>query len=156
MKAKFVAPIFLVAGMAAFGNNAMASDELAGALIGAGTGAVLGHAVGGHDAAVVGGFLGAILGAAAVDNDDRDGYRRPYRTGYGQPPVAVYETPRFRYGPPPVFVAPRPAPYAWHHEWQERRDARWDHDRDGWRGDRNQRHDDRWDRRDDRHDRNGW
>jgi hypothetical protein len=138
MKAKFVVPTLLLAGMAAFGNAAMASDELAGALIGAGSGAVIGHAIGGRDAAVVGGFLGALVGAAVADDAGRPVLAQPrYRPVYG-PPV-VYEAPRVRYVAAPVFVETRPAPYVWRNQWQERRDGRWDHGHDRW----NDRHDGR-------------
>ena len=144
MKTKFVAPILLMAGLAAFGNNAMASDELAGALIGAGTGAVLGNVVGGHDGAIVGGFMGALLGVAIADDDHRPGMRPPRRAYYGQPPVMFYETPGVRYAQP-VIVAP-PPPHYGRFERDVRRDGRRDHDRDGWRDDRAYRSGDRWDR----------
>ena len=138
MKTRFVVPTFLLAGMAAFGNAAMAHDELAGVLIGAGSGAVIGHAIGGRDAAVAGGFIGAMLGAAVADDHGRPVVVRPaYRPVYG-PPV-VYEAPRVRYVAAPVYVETRPAPYGWRHEWREHHDdrrghGRWDDDHDGRRG----------------------
>jgi len=143
MKTKFVAPILLMAGLAAFGNNAMASDELAGALLGAGTGAVLGNAVGGQDGAIVGGFFGALMGVAIADDDGRPGMRPPRRVFYGPPPVVVYQAPRVRYAQP-VIVAP--PPHYGRFERDVRRDGRRDHDRDGWRDDRAYRSGDRWDR----------
>ena len=121
MKAKYAVPIVLVTGLAGVVGNAYASDEALGAILGATTGAVVGHAIGGRDAAVAGGAFGAILGAAAAS--DRDDYY------YGPPPVAygppvVYEQPRYVYGPPPVVVDYAPVrhygyygyPHAWGHD----------------------------------------
>jgi hypothetical protein len=139
MKTKLLASILLVSGMTAFGNAAIASDELAGALIGAGAGAVIGNSIDRHDGAVVGGILGAVLGAAIADDDDRrvvHAYPRPYpyprsyvRPYYGPPPVVMYEAPH-RYTPPPFYVQPRPMPYGWRHDHHDYRDGRWDRDHD--------------------------
>lgn len=153
MKAKFVIPTLLLAGMASFGNAAVASDEFAGVLIGTGSGAIIGHAMGGRDGAFVGGILGAMVGAAIADDRhtvvhhrDRRIHERP--RAYAPPRVVVYEQPRVRYVSSPVIVHTRPAPYVWrHHEWREHRDGRWDR---GYRGD----HHDRWN--DGRDGRRGW
>lgn len=150
MKTRYVASSLLMAGMLGLAAApAMASDELAGALIGAGTGAIFGGAIGGHDGAVVGGFLGAAIGASAADNDDRYWRDRPrgYVT-YGRPRVYYYDPPaRVYYGPPRVYappprywVAPRPVYPAWHvdvdvHTYRDRdgRHDRWhDDDRGRW------------------------
>ncbi|MDO9226501.1 MAG: YMGG-like glycine zipper-containing protein [Pseudomonadota bacterium] len=148
MKAKYVVPTLLLAGMASFANVAVASDEFAGVLIGTGSGAIIGHAMGGRDGAFVGGILGAMVGAAIADNDDRHTVvhhrdRRVYERPrvYAPPRVVVYEQPRVRYVNSPVVVYTHPAPPAW----REYRDGRWDrgyrgdhgrwnHDRDGRRG----------------------
>ncbi len=154
MKTKLLIPALLLSSMAAFSNAAMAdNDEWAGALIGAGAGAIIGDSINHRDGAIVGGFLGAVLGAAIADNDDD---RRPYvrhhpRPYYGQPPLVVYPAPRYHYGPPPFYVKPRPAPYGWDHDRHEYRDGRWDRDHDrGGRWDRD------GDRRGDRDGRRGW
>jgi uncharacterized membrane protein len=70
MKAKFIAPVLLVSSLTLFGNAATASDELAGAVIGAGAGALVGHSFDRYDGAVVGGILGAVLGVVIADDDD--------------------------------------------------------------------------------------
>jgi hypothetical protein len=124
-------------GLIAVGSPAaQASDELAGALIGAGAGAIVGSAVGGRDAAVFGGFLGAILGAAIADDDDRGG-PRPH-SAYGPPPA------RYHYTPPPQWNGPRHAYPGWQQDRDVRHDRAWDRTRDGWRDDRRD------------NDRNGW
>ena len=140
MKTRFALPALLLATLAGFANIAQASNEAAGVFIGAGSGAIIGHAISGGDGAVVGGILGAMVGAAIADDD----YGRPvavrhnYRPAYGPRPVVVYEAPRVRYVSTPVIVHTRPAPYVWrHHEWRDHRDGRWDR---GYRGD----HHDRW------------
>lgn len=141
MKTRFVVPTLLLAGMAAFGNAAMASDELAGVLIGAGSGAAIGHAINGRNGAVVGGFLGAMVGAAVADNDGRRAVvYAPPRPVYGPPAVVVYDAPYVRYAPMPVYVEARPAPCAWRHEWQERHEGRWDRRHDRWDDDHDGRH----------------
>ncbi len=136
MKSKLVASILLMAGLTAFGSNAMSSDEFAGALLGGGTGAVLGHMVGGRDGAFVGGFIGAMVGAAAADDDDDErhrGVRGPRRDAH-VPPVAVYQAPRVRYVQP-VFTQPNP-PQHWRYERIDRHDNRRNDDHDGWREER--------------------
>jgi hypothetical protein len=150
MKTKLLIPALLLSGMATFSNAAMAdNDELAGALIGAGAGAIIGDSVNHRDGAIVGGFLGAVLGAAIADNDDdRRPYARHYsRPYYGQPPVVVYPAPRFRYAPPS---------YGWGHDRHEYRDGRWDRDHDRGRDNRGGRWDRDDDRRGDRDGRRGW
>jgi hypothetical protein len=136
MKTRFVVPTLLLAGMASFGNAAMASDDFAGVLIGAGSGAIIGHAISGRDGAVVGSVLGALVGVALADDHDRPVVARPqYRPPYGPPQAVVYDTPRARYVAAPIFVEPRPAPYFWRHERQERRDDRWDPGHGRWNND---------------------
>lgn len=152
MKTKLLASIFLLSGLTAFGGVAQASDQAAGAIIGAGTGAIIGHTIDRGDGAVVGGILGAIVGAAIADDDDyghrRVVVRQPPRPVYTPPPVVVYETPRVRYVPQPVYVNVRPAPPVYVLERHESRRDRWDERRrDRW--------DDRWDR-DDRGGHRGW
>jgi hypothetical protein len=126
MKARTFALPLLIAGITLNASTAKADDDLAGALVLGGTGAVIGHAIGGSDGAVIGGFLGAILGAAAADNDNhhsryRD--RRDYR--------------------PPVYYVDPPGRPRWREDWRDhdRRDwddRRWRDERrwddDGWRG----------------------
>ena len=145
MKSQLVARILLLSGLATVGTTALASDELAGALIGAGAGAVIGNSMDRHEGAVIGGIFGAILGAAIADNDD-DRYRRPvvmapYPRHYYAPAPVVYQSPRVRYIQQPVFVEYRPAPHRWKEERRDRRDGRWYRDDD-------RRNDDRRDRRD--------
>jgi len=159
MKFGYIAPSLPMAGLlaaliAVVGPVATASDEFAGALIGAGAGAALGHAMGGHDGAVVGGFLGAVVGASAVDHDYRGGvyYRsRPYEPYviYGPPPVRYY-------APPPYWTGPRYVYPHWRYDRDGRYDGPWHHDRGGWRDGRHDRDRDDW--RDGRHDRDrdGW
>ncbi len=151
MKTSIVARILVMSGIAAFGSAASASDELAGALIGAGSGAIIGHSIDRHDGAVVGGVIGAILGAAIADDDDRRPvrvhrlpppvYEQPYyvETYYRPAPVVVYTTPRVRYVSQPVYVNVGPGPYYWKHH----RDGRYDQNRDR---DRDHRNDGRGDR----------
>ena len=147
MKTKLIASILMLSGMTAFGDAALASDQAAGAIIGAGTGAIIGHSIDRGDGAVVGGILGAIIGAAIADDDDDYGRRRvvvrqPARPVYGPPPVVVYDAPPVRYVPQPVYVNVRPAPPVYvyerferrHDRREDRRDDRWDHDRGGHRG----------------------
>ncbi|HYP68740.1 MAG TPA: glycine zipper 2TM domain-containing protein [Thiobacillaceae bacterium] len=141
MKAKFAIPLTLIAGLTLAAGNASASDEAFGALLGGATGAVIGHAIGGRDAAVAGGAFGAIVGAAAASEQDRyyDDYYGPRRV-YGPPPPVYYGPPRvvyqeFRpvYGPPPVIIDYAPARYGYygyHGGWRHN-DGRWDRDRDG-------------------------
>jgi len=146
MKTSRFASILLLSGFTAFANVTSASDELAGALIGAGTGAVIGNAIDRHDGAIVGGILGAVIGVAiADDNDDR----RPVHVqhGYSQShyrpaPVVIHQPPRVRYVTQPVYVKQPvfvtqhhyvktyPAPYYWKHDRFDRRDHRWDRDHD--------------------------
>lgn len=163
MKTKYFVPVLLLTGMTAFGNVAMADDELAGALLGAGAGAIIGDSINPRDGAIVGGIFGAMLGAAIADDDDGRRYpyaRHNYRPYYAPPPVVMYGPPRYRYVAPPVYVTPRPMPYGWRHDRYDHRDGRWgrDDDRrhDGWGGrdgrDGRDGRGGRWDRDGDRRD----
>lgn len=146
MKTKLLIPVLLISSMTAFGNVAMADDELAGALLGAGAGAIIGDSINPRDGAVVGGIFGAMLGAAIADDDDGRRYsygRHDYRPYYAPPPFVMYGPPRYRYAPPPVYVYPR---YGWRHDRHDYRDGRWDRDHDRGRDGR----DGRWDRDNDR------
>lgn len=175
MKSTSLAASILMAGVLAVGSPAaMASDKLAGALIGGGVGAIAGHAIGGNDGAAVGGLLGAMVGVAVADSkDDRDRkhVHRPHAY-----PIQVAHPGHYRYAPPPVRH-PHAAPPAWgwkqqvqhRHEWKDRdgrhggdwrRDDRDDHrwgrdDRHDHRWSWNDRDDRRWERERDR-DRDGW
>lgn len=136
MKSRYLAPSLLMASLLALsGPAAMASDELAGALIGAGAGAVLGHAIGGHDGAIVGGFLGAAVGASAADDDHR---YVPYRHRHAY----VVQGPTRYYAPPPPWSGPRYAYPYWRHDRDGWRNERRDHDRDRWREQPRHRYDD--------------
>ena len=59
--------------------SANAQDAIGGALIGAGTGAVIGGAVGGGRGAAVGAVVGGTTGAAIGANADERRGRRGYR-----------------------------------------------------------------------------
>ncbi len=152
MKTQLIARMLLLSGLAVYGNAAMASDELAGALIGAGTGAVIGNAIDRHDGAVVGGVIGAVLGIAIAGDDDRR-YAPVYRSRpiYRPAPVVVYEAPRVRYIEQPVLVEYRPLPYRWHYERYDRHDRHDGHDS---RRGRDNRDKGRW--HEERGDRRGW
>jgi hypothetical protein len=144
MKSSYYAPMLLWAGFAALASPVASAsdDELAGLLVGAGAGAVIGHAIGGHDAAVVGGFLGAAIGVAAADDDDRDGYRR-----YHPRPDVRYRPAPPRYYAPPYYGKVRIIAPGWRHDrgdWHHHGRSH-DHDRDGWRDGRGGR-DDGWNR----------
>ncbi len=146
MKSRSIVSILLLSGFASLGTPALASDELAGALIGAGTGALIGNSIDRHEGAVIGGIFGAILGAAIADDDHR--YHGPSasprhpRHYYGPPPV-VYQAPRVRYIEQPIFVEHRPSSY----RWKDDRDRRGRHEY-RWDRERERRNDDRRDRRD--------
>lgn len=142
MNAKLASLLVLLTGMTTFGHAAVASDELAGAVIGGGAGALIGHAIDRHDGAVVGGILGAVLGVAIADNDDDD---RRYRTVVVRrpppPPVVVYQAVPVRYVAQPVYVRPYPPVYpGWRehrhddHGWRSHGDKDWDDRHDGRRG----------------------
>lgn len=110
MTAKLITTSLLIGGLALGAASANADDDLAAALVLGGTGAVIGHAIGGGEGAVVGGFLGAVLGAAAADDNDRHVHYR-YRDDYR------------RYRPPVYVIAPPPPPQPhWRHHW---RDTHW-------------------------------
>ena len=142
MKTRILASTLLAASLAvSASSSALASDEFAAAVVVGGTGAVLGHAIGGSDGAIIGGFLGALLGAAAADDNDHGRYYTDHRH---------YQRVR-----PPVYVVAPPPRYGWRNEWRHEHDGRWD--RGGWH-DNNRRSDgqDRWgDRNDRRGDRRG-
>lgn len=142
MKRKLFASILLATGLAASVPSALALDELGGAVLGAGTGAVVGHALGGRNAAIFGGFLGAIIGAAAADDDDDDrrAAHRPPARGPGHRDVVVVQAPRPRPVPPPAWTEPRRGD---DYGRLDRRSDRWD-DHRGWRDGP------------DRYDRRGW
>jgi hypothetical protein len=133
MKARYAATSLLLSSLIALASaNAMASDDVAGMLLGAGTGAIIGNAVNGSDGAVVGGFLGALIGVAAADgNAHRAVIVRPRpQPVYGPPGVRYYVPPRPGMGPHPVYT-----------DWRRGRHMDFDAPRhDDWRG----------------HDRNGW
>lgn len=146
MKSKLFFRILLLSGLTAFGSTASvaasASDEFAGALIGAGAGAVIGNSINRHEGAVVGGIFGAILGAAIADNDDRyvvreryypaPAYRHPVdvRPYYPPVPLVSYPTPRVRVVTQPVYVDVHPS-NNWRFDRDGRRDdRRWDRDHD--------------------------
>lgn len=142
MKARVLIPALMLSGITALGNVAVADDQLAGALIGAGAGAIIGDSIDSRDGAIVGGFLGAMLGAAIADDDDRRVvHRHHYRPYYGPPAYVRLPPPRVYYAPPSHYYG-KPMPH-WKHD---HRDGRWDRDDDRGRGGR----DGRWDRHDDR------
>jgi hypothetical protein len=161
MKTPSVFRIVLLSGLTAFGSAASAADQLAGTLIGAGTGAIIGNAIDRQDGAIVGGIFGAILGAAISDDDRRTVtvrhvhqpvpvHRDHARVYYAPPPVVYYAPPqvvyhappRVRYVAPPAYVKVHPAPPHWRHDRDDRRnDGR--HDGRFERRDNNGRHDDR-------------
>jgi len=170
MKTPSVIRIVLLSGLTVFGSAASASDQFAGALIGAGAGAVIGNAIDHRDGAVVGGLFGAILGAAISDDDRRTvsvrhvhrpvpvhrGYERAY---YAPPPVVYYAPPPVRYVAPPVYVKVRPAPPYWRHDRDDRRDQHWGRDYDNRKDDRRDGRSERWDndrRSDDRGGHSRW
>src|SRR5690606_35847606 len=72
----------------ALSTPAVAGDPAFGAVIGAGAGAIIGHTVGGPDAAVVGGVIGAVAGAA-VGHAQRHAtvsvHYRPFPPTYAPP-----------------------------------------------------------------------
>jgi hypothetical protein len=150
MKTPSVIRIVLLSGLTVFGSAASAADQLAGALIGAGAGAVIGNAIDHRDGAVVGGIFGAILGAAISDDNRRTVtvrhvhqplpvHRDHARVYYAPPPAVYYAPPRVvyhappqvRYVAPPVYVKVRPAPPHWRHDRDDRRDSHWSRGHDG-------------------------
>ncbi|SFV69939.1 Outer membrane lipoprotein omp16 precursor [hydrothermal vent metagenome] len=69
---KFNLSLLIVTAIAFIGLNACASKAENGALIGAGTGALLGQAIGGNrGSTIIGAGLGAIAGATIGENEDR-------------------------------------------------------------------------------------
>jgi hypothetical protein len=91
MKRRFVIAAALFAASLALTPGARASDALIGALLGAGAGIVVGHAVGGQDGAIVGGGIGAIAGAAIGSHHHRSRavYAPVRRSAYYDEPVIV-------------------------------------------------------------------
>ncbi len=151
MNANRILATLVLTSLGTLGVQAHASDEFAGALIGAGTGALIGHSLNRQDGAAVGGILGAMVGVAiANDRDDRRTVivRQPPRVVYAPPPVVVYERPRYVQ---PVVVEARPFPPAWgvyrHERWEERHE---------WRDDRRDSRKERHGRDFDDHHGHGW
>jgi hypothetical protein len=108
-------------GLAALGlgGTASANDSVAGAILGAGAGAIIGHTVGGPDAAVAGGLIGAMTGAAVASSHFRPGVSVHSAGGYGYPPPAYYPRPSrgpvYVVPPPAIVVVPGRAHGYWHH-----------------------------------------
>jgi len=101
-----------------FGGSAMAHDQVAGALLGAGAGAIVGHAIGGPDAAVAGGLIGAVTGAA-VSSHHPPPLSVHYAGGYGYAPPAYYpgwpRAPVYVVPPPPIIFVPSRGHGFWQH-----------------------------------------
>lgn len=91
MKRRFVFAAPLFAASLALTSAAQAGDALIGALVGAGAGLVVGHAVAGRDGAIVGGGIGAIAGAAIGSHHHRSRavYAPVRRSAYYDEPVFV-------------------------------------------------------------------
>lgn len=91
MKRRSVIAAALFAASLALTSGAQAGDSLIGALVGAGAGLVVGHAVGGRDGAIVGGGIGAIAGAAIASHHHRSRavYAPVQRNVYYDEPVIV-------------------------------------------------------------------
>jgi phage tail tape-measure protein len=97
-----VAPALLLSSCVApyYGGPNEAAGSVAGALIGAAAGGIIGHqSCYGLEGALIGGALGSAIGASAGASQDRYYYGPPAAVmpayGYGYAPV-----------PPPVVVAP--------------------------------------------------
>lgn len=79
------------------------TGALVGGAIGAGTGAIIGHNSHGRTAggALIGGAVGALAGAAIGDAQDKAEHRevREYRPAPPPPPPDVYQERVTRYGP---------------------------------------------------------
>lgn len=86
-------------------DGARRTNELGGAVIGGGLGAVAGAAIAGRGdkttGAIIGGALGAIVGSqvAKGQNNKDFGYQQPYRQSYGYPSYG-YSQPRYGYSQP--------------------------------------------------------
>ena len=98
-----------------------AADPVAGAAIGAGVGAVAGHAISGRDGALVGGAVGAVTGYQIAKNHHRAHQRRhvAYRSYqrpvyYRQRPARVYQAPNRHYSARPAHYVSRPSAYRGH------------------------------------------
>jgi ABC-type Fe3+-hydroxamate transport system substrate-binding protein len=149
--------------------NAMADDTAAGAVVGGGIGAIVGHAMGGRNGAIVGGVLGAVVGSSvASDNQNYrhgdqnyahdDDYNNGYAVSYSHAVPVTYAPPpppRVVYVNPPVYeeqVAYRPAPVVYVSQGWRPPVYRVRYEHDGWR--HHDRDDDRGDWHD--HDGRGW
>jgi len=133
LRKSVIAATLLATGLAASG-MARAADPVGSAILGAGAGALLGHALGGRDGALIGGALGAVAGATAASAQRAS--HRAY--GYGDPthgyppgvtqslppvvvspgvayPVPAYPVPPVGYGQPvPGYRGVAPVPGAYH------------------------------------------
>jgi uncharacterized protein YcfJ len=87
-KSKWILTLFLLANAAIV--PAASADPLVGAAIGAGVGAVAGHAVSGRDGALVGGALGAVAGYQIGKHHSRSNPRRHVSSLHYQQPVRHY------------------------------------------------------------------
>lgn len=89
---KLIPGIIIAAGLAVTA-QAQAHDEVIGAIIGGGAGAIIGKAIGGRDGAVIGGAIGAAAGASSArhDHEQRVVYRERYEPA--QPRYVVVQRP---------------------------------------------------------------
>ena len=99
LRKSVIAATLLATGLAASG-MARAADPVGSAILGAGAGALLGHALGGRDGALIGGALGAVAGATAASAQRAS--HRAY--GYGDPTHGY--PPGVTQSLPPVVVSP--------------------------------------------------
>jgi hypothetical protein len=132
MKTRLLIATLLTSGLL-FAQTASAHDEAIGAVFGGITGAAIGHAIDGRDAAVAGAIIGALVGGAIANDNDHREYRESRRVGY-TPAYQAYPV----YQPRPVIVEHyeyRRGP-DWQRDWNDH-DRRGDHD-----GDRDGHH--RW------------
>lgn len=84
--------------------QAFAADPAVGALLGAGTGAIVGNSVGGRDGAIVGSMIGAVTGAAIASDQPR---RREHVEYLPPPPPArIYQPAPVYYAEPARVIAP--------------------------------------------------
>ncbi len=104
-------------GLAGLGmaGSALASDAVAGAIFGAGAGAIIGHAIGGPEAAAAGGVIGAVTGAAATSHGRGPGVAVHFSPGYVYGPPRIYHRPPVYVAPPPVMYLPHGGHGFWHH-----------------------------------------
>ena len=95
-----IAPALLLSSCVApyYGGPNEAAGSVAGTLLGAAAGGIIGHQSGyGLEGAAIGGVLGSMLGSSA-------GYAQDRYYGY-PPPMPAYGY-GYDYAPPPVVVAP--------------------------------------------------